>query len=112
MSADISPVETATGIGLAPRHLDAIQKIVAQIFSDTECIVYLFGSRVRGTHVPASDVDIAVTSPKDVSGKLGALRDALEFSTIPFFVDVVDLSQTAKTFAENVQNEGVIIWKN
>jgi len=111
MSADISSARTA-GVGLAPRHLDAIQKIVAQIFSDTACIVYLFGSRARGTHAPASDVDIAVASPEDVGGKLGALREALESSTIPFFVDVVDLSQTAKKFVENVQNGGVIIWKN
>lgn len=111
MSTDISPARAA-GIGLAPRHLDAIQKIVAQIFSDTECIVYLFGSRARGTHAPSSDVDIAIASPEDAGGKLGALREALEFSTIPFFVDVVDLNQTAQRFVENVQNEGVIIWKN
>lgn len=109
---DNIPAKTESGISLAPRYLDIIQKIVAQILGDTSCIVYLFGSRARGTHTPTSDVDIAVASLEDVGGKLSVLREALEVSTIPFFVDVVDLGQTTMTFLKQVENEGVVIWRN
>lgn len=112
MSTQISQTNPAVDTGLAPRHLDAIQEIVAQIFNDTSCVVYLFGSRARGTHTPTSDIDIAVASSEDVDEKLAALREALEISNLPLFVDVVDLSQTAITFIENVQSEGIVIWRN
>ncbi len=111
MPEDI-PTQTTSSIGLASRYLDAIQEIIARFFNDTSCIVYLFGSRARGTHTPTSDVDIAVAASEDIGGKLGALREALELSMVPFFVDVVDLSQTTPTFVENVQSEGVVIWRN
>lgn len=104
--------KTVSSIGLTARHLDMVQNIVAQIFKDTTCVVYLFGSRARGTHTITSDIDIAVASPDDLGNKLSALREALEFSTIPLFVDVVDLSQAGATFLEQVRNEGVIIWRN
>ncbi len=106
------PEKTASGLGLAARYLDIVQNIVAQIFGNTACIVYLFGSRARGTHTTTSDIDLAVASSENLGNKLSLLREALESSTIPLFVDVVDLSQAGTTFLEQVQNEGVIIWKN
>lgn len=112
MIENVSPTKTGSSVGLSARHLDFIQKIVAQVFRDTSCVVYLFGSRARGTHTLTSDVDIAIASPEHVGGKLGALREALEFSTLPLFVDVVDLNQVGTTFLEEVKNEGIVIWKN
>lgn len=97
---------------LSQHYLESIRSIIAQVLENTSCTVYLFGSRARGTHAPASDVDIAISSPEDLNRKLGDLREALEFSTIPFFVDVVDLNHTETAFLEQVKNEGVVIWTN
>lgn len=104
--------KTVSSIGLVARHLDLIQKIVAQVFKNTSGIVYLFGSRARGTHDSTSDVDLAIALSENVGGKLGALREALELSPLPLLVDVVDLSQAETTFSEQVRDEGIVIWRN
>jgi hypothetical protein len=39
---------------------------------------------------------------------LATLRDALEESTIPYRVDVVDLAETDADFRERIRREGVL----
>jgi hypothetical protein len=39
------------------------------------------------------------------------LKEKIEQSTIPYSVDVIDLSETDETFRQKVLNEGVI-WKD
>jgi len=41
------------------------------------------------------------------AGVLGAIREALEESTVPFSVDLVDLSEVDASFRERVLRQGV-----
>lgn len=53
--------------------------------------VYLFGSRVRGTHKPFSDVDVCLWSAKPTDPVLlGNLREKLQNSDISLMVDLSD----------------------
>ena len=70
--------------------------------------VYLFGSRATGGARAGSDIDIAVDPCEPLPpGTLAELREALEESTIPFRVDVVDLRDTDARFRDRVREEGV-----
>lgn len=73
--------------------------------------VYLFGSRARGTDTFGSDIDIALDAGNPLAlSALGSIKEAIENSNIPFFVDVVDLQTIASDFKKTIEGEG-ILWK-
>ncbi len=93
-------------------YLERVRKIVLEALAGYPARVYLFGSRAR-EHAPrTADVDVAVDSGQPLPPKvLAELRDALEESTIPYVVDVVDLSTADPTFRERVLSQAVP-WTN
>lgn len=71
--------------------------------------VYLFGSRATGSARRTSDIDVAVWPLVELPvGTLAAIREALFETTIPYTVDLVDLSETDPTFQTRVRGEGVL----
>lgn len=73
--------------------------------------IYLFGSRAKGNARKTSDVDVAF-EPKGLLPVhwLSKLKDRLEESTIPYKVDLVDLSKTNPNFKVQALT-GAILWK-
>ena len=71
--------------------------------------IYLFGSRARGTNSPASDFDIAIDvgAPID-SAALGLIKEAMEDSNIPFFVDVLDFQLVDPVMQHEILKEGIV----
>lgn len=92
------------------RYLSRIKDMLSQVL--TGCKVYLFGSRATGRYREESDFDIGVLAPRDISRELSIAREMLEESDIPFTVDLVDLSAASPEFAEQVQREGILLWKD
>ncbi len=77
-----------------------------------ECKIYLFGSRAQGSHVRSSDIDIALDNQKEISSKiLGLIKEEIEKSIIPYFVDVVDLHSVDDKMKEQILKHGVL-WKS
>lgn len=69
---------------------------------------YLFGSRADGTAGRISDIDIGVLPTGPIPfDTLARLRGALDDSTIPYAVDVVDLSHVVPAFRDRVIATGV-----
>lgn len=88
--------------------LDRVKEIVFRYLAGREAQVYLFGSRARGKARTASDIDIAIEAPEPLPPFLLAeMRDALEESTIPYNVDVVDLRTAGAALRAIVRKEGV-----
>jgi predicted nucleotidyltransferase len=105
----------ATRLQTEPRHdryLSQIKTILASVFKNQECTIYLFGSRARGTPAAVSDFDIAVLAGEDISRGLSLAREMLALSNIPFTVDLVDLSTAGTALSRQVQAEGILLWKN
>ena len=88
------------------------QKIIAVLlvlFPHAE--IYLFGSRVRGTHAKWSDIDIALKSEQKISKyAIGEAKSMLEASNIPYKVDIVDFNAVSDDMRESINDEGVL-WK-
>ena len=92
-----------------PALLDRVKRIVRRVLGTTPADVYLFGSWALGAQRPTSDIDVAIESAAPLPrALLASLREALEESTIPNRVDVVDLAETDEAFRDRVRREGIL----
>lgn len=90
------------------RWFATIRELAARTLGPGAADLYLYGSRARGTARRASDIDIAVDPRVPLPiGALPRFREALEESTIPVRVDVVDLGEVGPAFRARVLEEGV-----
>ena len=70
--------------------------------------VFLFGSRARGDHRATSDIDVGILPLEPIpAGVLAGIRESLEESHVPFFVDLVDLSEARPGLREQAFREGI-----
>jgi len=91
-----------------PALLERVKGIIRRVLGHTPVDVYLFGSWARGAQRPTSDIDVAIESAEPLPrALLASLREALEESTIPNRVDIVDLAETDAAFRDQVRREGI-----
>lgn len=92
--------------------LQQVQAILLRVLAKHNVTLYLFGSWARGEERQSSDIDVGVwyDGTLDV-GLLTEVRFLLEDSTIPYRVDVVDLTQADLALLANVKREG-IVWSD
>ncbi len=91
---EITSDQRATLISLLTRHLP-----------DTEAWVY--GSRVRGTSRPSSDLDMAVFATPEQAPDVSELRESFEESNLPFRVDLFVWDEVPESFREQIEREHV-----
>ena len=88
--------------------VDAAMRIASRELGAQRARLYLCGSRARGDAARASDIDIAILPEAPLqSGTLARIRDALEESTIPYAVDVIDLSSVGEPFRRKLLEEAI-----
>ncbi len=93
------------------RQTEEFQEPIHQMdrYRTSGMVVYLFGSSVRDDHTGVSDIDIAIDSAD--RDRLALIRADLEESTIPYKVDVVDMSSVSDELRDTILKEGIVIWK-
>lgn len=75
-------------LGLSDKELSTLREVFAKFNAIEEVI--LFGSRAKGTHQKASDVDLAIKGKNIDLDTLAKLTYTLENDTnLPYFFDVV-----------------------
>jgi len=90
------------------RALDTVRRIVFDRLAGHPARVYLFGSCARGDARRWSDIDVAIEPLEPLpGGVLSDITEELEESTVPYYVDVVDLTTTRPEFRDDVKREGV-----
>lgn len=91
-------------IDLSRQDMERICQILREHIPSVE--VRVFGSRVRGTATPCSDLDLALLGEEPLSlSVLGGLREAFEDSDLSFRVDLVDWHRISDSFKEVIENE-------
>lgn len=90
-------------------YLERVKGIVLHALAGHPVTVTLFGSCARGDWRHGSDVDIAVEAHGPLPRLLlSELRETLEESTIPYNVDIVDLSSASPRLKKSVSEEGIV----
>jgi predicted nucleotidyltransferase len=88
--------------------VEAAMRIASRELGAQRARLYLFGSRARGDAGRASDIDIAILADAPLEpGTLARIRDALEESTIPYQVEVIDLRSVDERFRRTVLAEAI-----
>jgi len=94
---------------ISDEYLSALKTLVLKHMKSHKAKVFLFGSRAKGTAGRFSDFDIGILPIDTIPHTVFAdLRERIEESSIPYQVDVVDLSQTDDAFKEKVMSEGIL----
>ncbi len=95
-------------IDLEPEHLSSVLAIVDTVVPGAE--VRAFGSRVTGTSVATSDLDLAVRAEGALSlRQLRMLQEAFEDAPLPIRVDVVDWHTVSQAFRALIENESILL---
>ncbi len=88
--------------------LARVRRIVLDGLAGRNVDVYLFGSFARGDEKHYSDIDVALDAREPLPASLRlTISEALEKSTIPRRVEVVDLSTCGPEMRETVRREGI-----
>ncbi len=72
--------------------------------------VWAFGSRVKWTAKPYSDLDLAIIAPQPLSlTKMATIKEAFDESDLSIRVDIVDWATTSETFRKIIDQDKVVI---
>jgi len=93
-------------LDISSEHLAIVQQILRQLVPS--CEVWAFGSRVKGTVKPFSDLDLVIMSQQPLSlALMASLHEAFCESDLPWKVDVVDWSTTSPEFRAVIEQQKV-----
>jgi predicted nucleotidyltransferase len=93
------------------RYLERVKEMVLAALAGYEAQVFLFGSFAQGAARQSSDIDVAIDAGEPLpAGVMARLADDLDESTVPYTVDLVDLSTVSDDFRKRVIQEG-IAWR-
>jgi predicted nucleotidyltransferase len=74
--------------------------------------VWAFGSRVKWSHRPASDLDLAVLCDKEIAKKiLPKLNEVFVESDLPFKVQLLDFNRLPANMQDNIKNNFVVLYQ-
>ena len=93
---DITAEQRKTVLALLARHLP-------------NTMAWVYGSRVKWTARPESDLDLVVFARPEQSGRVSDLREAFEESNLPFRVDLFVWDDVPEQFRKQIEAEHVVL---
>tara|TARA_R110002167_G_C12687594_1_gene652081 strand:+ start:1574 stop:3277 length:1704 start_codon:yes stop_codon:yes gene_type:complete len=90
-------------IDLTPAQIKEVKALLEQYLPDTR--VWAYGSRVRWTSRPDSDLDLVAFASKEQQANISLLRDAFDESNLPFSVDLFVWDNVPEQFHKNIQQQ-------
>jgi predicted nucleotidyltransferase len=93
-----------TALHLPARYLAMVQALLRQHLPQAQ--VWAYGSRARGDHYDASDLDLVARCPSDLAQKqvdLDRAREAFVESNLPIIVQIVDWARIPPAFHAEIQ---------
>ncbi|MBF0626130.1 MAG: restriction endonuclease subunit S [Magnetococcales bacterium] len=93
---DITPEQRAMLLALLRRFIPGVA-------------VWAYGSRVKGTARPYSDLDLVVFTLPSQRPLISELKETLDESNLPFLVDVLVWSELPERFRRNIEEKYVVV---
>ena len=97
-------------IDVTPEQQEKLRSLLSSHLPNTE--VWAYGSRIRWTSRPESDLDMAVFTTPAQAGDVARLREAFEESDLPFRVDLFVWDEVPEGFRKQIQQERVVLRDN
>ncbi len=94
-------------IDLTVDHQETVVALIQKHLPNTTAWAY--GSRVKWTSRPNSDLDIVVFAPPERLRQVSELRDAFSESNLPFRVDLFIWDTVPDTFRKNIENNHMVL---
>lgn len=95
---------------MCEKYLDQLKELIMSLVDPDRIMVFLFGSRAGGRHMSRSDVDIGLMCGGKLPVRLyHQIRNAVDESSIPLDVDIIDFTRVDPRFKEEALKE-IIIW--
>lgn len=94
--------------GLTSTQFEFILNEIVIPLMELQMRVYCYGSRARGDHQKYSDLDLMIEGEPTGTLPLGALREKLQNSNLPFKVDLVLLSEFANAYRPSYEKDRVL----
>ncbi|HXH03625.1 MAG TPA: nucleotidyltransferase domain-containing protein, partial [Candidatus Competibacteraceae bacterium] len=95
-------------LDIRPEHWVIVQNILHKHIP--QYAVWAFGSRVKGTAKPYSDLDLAIITEQPLGLEtLAALAEGFSESDLPWKVDIVDWATTSPTFRDLIAREKYVV---
>lgn len=91
-------------LDLSANHLNLVRETLKKHVPHAE--VWAYGSRVNGDSYAASDLDLVIRQPHDLSQptqQLPALREAFVESNLPIQVQIVDWAYIPDSFHREIE---------
>ena len=97
-------------IDITPQQRKSILSLLETFLPNTTAWVY--GSRVKWTSKPNSDLDMVVFSTSNQVGKVSLLQEAFDESDLPFRIDLHVWNDVPDQFRKNIEAERVVLFKD
>jgi len=94
-------------VALAASQRRAVLHLIHAHLPGTE--VWAYGSRVKHTSRPSSDLDLVAFAGPRQHRQVGDLREAFEDSDLPFRVDVLVWDDIPESFRDEIQREHAVM---
>lgn len=104
------PKLDSSALNLPPAYLNMLKALLRQYVPQAE--VWAYGSRVNGDCHEASDLDLVLRHPQDLTQECDGifdLQDALIASDIPIQVQVVDWARIPAPFHTEIEAGYVVV---
>lgn len=94
-------------IDVTIKNMQIIKSLLKMFLPNT--IVWVFGSRVKFTSRPESDLDLVAFIKHDQEIKLNELKEAFDESDLEFRVDIHNWNNIPENFKKIIEKEYMII---
>jgi len=95
------------GVDITPQQREIILALFASHLPNTK--VWMYGSRVKGSARPSSDLDMVVFASPEQSTNVFLLKEALDESDLPFRVDLFVWDEVPEQFRKNIEAEHCVL---
>jgi len=96
--------------GLTQRDINTLTGILRKYSTVADVVV--FGSRAKGTFKPGSDIDLAVMNNGVSDAEILNIKNDLEESSLPYFVDVLNYPNIKTAdLINHIKRVGITLYK-